>query len=133
MNSLEPGGHLLWAERLIDAPAATVWRLFTDLDRWPEWGPSITAAGLDGPRFEAGTTGWVRTVLGVRLVFEITGYEEGHEWAWKVSGVPATTHRVVELDGSSCRAGFGVPALAAPYLLVCRQALARIDRIATSA
>jgi hypothetical protein len=143
--------RLLWTWREIDAPAAVVWRVLTDLEQWPAWGPSVRAATLDGPvdgpvddggggRGErglgsggdlvAGATGTVTTLVGLDLPFEITEVIEGRSWSWKVAGVPATSHAVEALDDDRCRAGFGVPVVAAPYLAVCALALRRIERIA---
>lgn len=39
---------------LIEAPLGTVWELFTDIDRWPEWHGDISRASLEGP-LAAGT------------------------------------------------------------------------------
>lgn len=35
-------------ERIISAPLDTVWALYTDIPRWPEWQKDIAAACLDG-------------------------------------------------------------------------------------
>lgn len=77
----------------------------------------------------AGTRGRVRSALGVWLPFEVTHYEEGRAWAWRVCGVHATGHRVEELAPNRCRVVFELPWLAAPYALICRWALRRIARI----
>lgn len=121
----------LWVHREVDAPAEAVWALLTNLDRWPTWGPTIRHAELDG-LFEVGTTGTVTTLLGVRLPFEITAHDEGVRWTWTVAGVPATDHAVEALTPDRSRVGFGVPFAAAPYLVVCRVALSRLESIATS-
>ena len=120
----------LWVYRDIDAPAEAVWELLTNLDRWPEWGPTVRHAELAGNHFEAGATGVVTTVLGLRLPFEVTS-RDGMRWAWKVAGVPATDHMVQALAPDRCRAGFGVPWPAALYLAVCRVALRRLESLAT--
>ena len=78
-----------------------------------------------------GAHGKVVTALGVTLDFEITTFEPGSRWAWKVGGVNATDHRVEPLGPDRCRVGFGVTFLAAPYLALCRIALGRLDRLAT--
>jgi hypothetical protein len=75
----------------------------------------------------------VTTAFGVTLPFEVTGYQEGARWGWTVAGVPATEHIVEPLGAERCRAGFGVPWLAAPYLVVCRVALSRLAGMAGSA
>lgn len=120
-----------WVEREIAVPAGEAWALLVDVERWPAWGPSVSDAGLDGDAFGLGATGWVRTAVGVRVPFEITSFEDGEEWGWKVAGIPATDHRVRPVTGDRCVVGFGVPPLVAPYALVCRRALATIDGLLT--
>lgn len=111
------------------APAAAAWELLTDTRRWPEWGPSVTGVEC-GERFIGpGTTGWVRTVIGLRVPFRITDFEAGRRWCWEVAGIPATGHRVEPLGPERCRVIFEVPLLAAPYLAVCRVAALKIRAI----
>ncbi len=38
------------------APAEAVWALWSDIETWSDWDPSVVAVTLDGP-FAAGTTG----------------------------------------------------------------------------
>jgi len=121
----------LWVYRDIDAPPEAVWELLTDPECWPEWGPTVQRAQLDGDRLEAGSTGTVTTMMGISLPFEITDYDDGARWAWKVAGVSATDHRLEHAGSDGCRVGSGVPWLAAPYLAVCRVALARLETMAT--
>lgn len=123
--------HTIWVEKPIAVAASDAWDLLVDVGRWPDWGPSVRSAGLDTDRMELGATGWVRTPLRLRLPFEVTEFEPGRRWSWKVAGVPATDHRVRPLDAASCSVGFGLPLLAAPYAIVCRRALASIERLLT--
>jgi hypothetical protein len=58
--------------------------------------------------------------------FVITQYEEGRFWSWKVSGIPATGHRIEPQEDGSCQLTFTVPILAAPYAFICKIALHRI-------
>lgn len=115
----------------IDAPAPTVWDLLVDVDAWPLWGPSVRRATVEGGALAAGARGKVETALGVALDFEVTSFEPGVRWAWKVGGIDATDHRVEPLGPDRCRAGFGVAWPAAPYLAICRIALDRLARLAT--
>jgi hypothetical protein len=117
----------VWTSRDIDAAAATAWQVLTDLEQWPEWGPSVRKARVRGGHLAPGATGTITTAVGVELGFEITTYEPGVRWAWKVAGIGATDHRVEPLGATRCRVGFGVPWPAAAYLAVCRVALHRID------
>ena len=122
----------LWACREIDAPAEVLWHLLTDLERWPDWGPSVRSAALDGENLERGATGTVTTAVGIDLNFEITDHADGSSWAWKVAGIPATHHRVEPLGPNRCRVGFGVPWAATPYLAVCELALRRLEVMAAN-
>lgn len=109
----------------IEAPAEEVWQLLIDPDAWPRWGPSVLAGQVDGQRFDAGATGRVRVPPGLWLPFEVTHFEPGTYWAWKVAGVPATGHRVTPTS-SGCRVAFETPWWAPGYLAVCAIALRRI-------
>ena len=119
-----------WVTAEIDAPAATVWGLLVDLDAWPRWGPSVRRASVEGGALAAGAHGKVTTAAGFSLPFEVTAFEPGVGWAWKVGGINATDHRVEPLGADRCRVGFGVAWPATPYLAVCRIALGRLARLA---
>ncbi len=129
-----PVGPHVMVDRFVPAAPEVVWDLLVDTTRWPEWGPSVTAVELDhdGSRIRATSTGRVRTAVGVWVPFRITDFDDARRWSWVVAGIPATTHTVDPAPGG-CRVGFGVPLLAAPYTLVCRVALERIDRLARNA
>lgn len=118
--------------RTMSVDPDVAWDLLVDTSRWPEWGPSVSVVDTTGGRLRSDSTGRVRTALGVWVPFEVTAFDEGRSWAWTVAGVPATTH-TVERTGDGCRVTFGVPALVAPYALVCRVALQRIERLAQRA
>lgn len=122
-----------WTTKEIAAPAAVLWRLLVDTDRWPDWGPTVRAVELDARRLALGSRGRVQTAVGLWVPFEITRFEEGRAWSWKVGGVAATDHKVETVDDLRCRAGFGTPWVAAPYLGVCRLALGRLDTLARAA
>lgn len=118
-------------DRRIAAAPEAVWRVLTDLDQWPQWGPSVRRAALDdGTRqLTAGAHGTVWTAAGVALPFTVTGFEAGRRWGWTVAGVPATGHEVLAADGG-CLVRFETPWWAAAYLPVCAVALARIAKLA---
>src|SRR5512139_1214051 len=110
----------------LDAPATIAWGLLTDTHAWPQWGPSVRAVEAPTRYINAGTRGRVQTTIGLWVPFEITDWEEGRAWAWRVAGVPATGHRVTPLTASSCRVTFTIPTWAPFYAPVCRTALRRI-------
>ena len=120
----------MWTvDREIDAPADVVWRVMVDVDAWPEWGPTVAAADLDGAPFQAGATGRVWTPVGVPLPFTITEVDPGRSWAWRIAGVPATRHGVAP-HGAGCRAWMSAPVWAPAYLPVLAVALRRIEHMA---
>lgn len=118
-----------WTGRDIAAPADVMWKLLTDVDRWSDWGPSVRGATLSTSRFELGSTGTVRTVVGLDLPFEVTRYSEGRSWSWSVAGCRATDHVVEALGPDASRVAFGVPWVVTPYLAVCRVALQRLSQL----
>lgn len=121
----------VWARRTIEAPTPEVWQLLIDTSTWPVWGPSVRGATVNQPELALGATGTVDTIAGVRLPFEITAFDAGCRWEWRVAGLAATDHVVRALDERRCEVAFGVPVIAAPYLAVCRVALQRIETLAT--
>ena len=114
--------------RRATCPPEVAWTVLADVATWPRWGPSVTAVRLDGCALGPGARGRLRTTGGLWLPFEITRWEEGRRWDWRVAGVPATGHRVAP-DGDGCLVTFEVPWLAAPYVAVCRIALRRLAEI----
>lgn len=116
--------------RDIMVPPAAVWRLLTDVQEWPRWGPSVRRAALDdgGSELSAGAQGTVWTAVGLPVRFTITDFEPGRRWAWTVAGVAATGHEVIAIPGG-CRVRFDVPWWAVAYLPVCAAALTRIEAL----
>lgn len=116
--------------REIRCPVGSVWTILTRVAAWPEWGPTVAGATVPSGVVGPGSSGTVRTVVGLTLPFSITGFEEGRSWAWSVAGIPATTHHV-RPTADGCVVTFTVPWWAPAYLPVCALALRRIDRLAT--
>ena len=124
--------RMLTVGRFMPASPEAAWHVLTDLDAWPRWGPTVQRAELDGPGpLRLGSRGRVWAPLGVALPFEVTEFDDGHAWAWKVAGVPATRHSVTAEPGG-CRVTFGVPVWAGPYAAVCSLALPKIEDLAAA-
>jgi len=105
-----------------------------ETDRWPEWGPSVTAVECEGGHIVEGATGRVRLPGGLWVPFEMDSLsrptdETPGRWTWRVRDVPATGHRVEPLGDERCRVVFELPLLAAGYAPVCHRALDRIERL----
>ena len=115
----------------VAAPLAHAWAELVVLDAWPHWGPTVREAVLDdGSRtLRAGSTGRERTVAGPWLPFAVTDWyvdDVRRTWAWRVAGVPATTHAGTATGPGTCRVAMGVPTWAPAYLGVVALALPRI-------
>ena len=107
------------------------WDVLTDLEAWPQWGPSVQRAELTDPGpLRLGSRGTVWAAIGVPLPFEITEFDDGRRWAWKIAGVAGTRHTVAA-HNDGCRVSFGVPVWAPIYLTVCALALKRIEDLAS--
>jgi hypothetical protein len=122
-----PDGRRLVVSRNIDTPRERAWELLTDTDRWPAWGPSVTAVDCDSRFIQSGTRGRVQLPLGIWVPFEITTCAD-YRWTWRVARIPATGHRVDETD-AGCRVCFELPVLAAGYAPVCGRALTKIANL----
>jgi hypothetical protein len=117
----------------IAGPSELAWNELIELSSWPQWGPTVRAARVDGggERIFAGATGSVQTSVGVWLPFRVESWQDAGprlSWSWRVAGVAATEHRVFAQGASRCRVEMSVPWLAPAYLGVVALALARIRR-----
>jgi hypothetical protein len=117
----------------IAAPAPRLWQLLIDTHAWPQWGPSVRAVDAPARCIGPGMRGRVRTAPGLWPPLEISDWEEGRAWAWRVGGVPATGHTVTPAGPDACRVTFTIPAWAPFYVPVCRLALRRLDALAEQA
>jgi hypothetical protein len=116
--------------RVVGASHNRVWELLTDTIAWEKWGPSIIAVRSLDRYTRKGSHGHVKTALRFWVPFEVTDLDSGKHWSWHIFGVSATGHRIERLNESSCRLVFQVPLWAAPYLIVCKIAIDRIEQLA---
>ncbi len=67
----------------IDAPAAVVWDVFSDVERWPEWTASVTRlAALDTRELLVGNRFEIKQPRMPKLVWEVTEVTPGTSWTW---------------------------------------------------
>jgi uncharacterized protein YndB with AHSA1/START domain len=71
--------YLFECEATFDADPAEVWKVWTDVARWPEWDVSKEIARLDGP-FQPGVLGWAKQRGTLGGSFTITAVEEGRRF-----------------------------------------------------
>ena len=71
--------HLFECEATFAAEPAEVWKVWTDVERWPEWDVSKEIAQLDGP-FQPGVSGWAKQRGNLGGSFTITTVDDGRRW-----------------------------------------------------
>ena len=83
--------YLFECEAMFQAGPDAVWKLWTDVARWPEWDVSKEIARLDGP-FEPGSCGWAKQRGNLGGSFTITVVDDGRRW---VTECPVPMGKVV--------------------------------------
>jgi Polyketide cyclase / dehydrase and lipid transport len=83
--------YLFECEATFEAEPAAVWKVWTDVERWPEWDVSKEIARLDGP-FQPGACGWAKQRGNLGGSFTITAVDDGRRW---VSECPVPMGKVV--------------------------------------
>jgi uncharacterized protein YndB with AHSA1/START domain len=83
--------YLFECEATFEAEPAEVWKVWTDVERWPEWDVSKEIARLDGP-FQPGVSGWAKQRGNLGGSFIITEVDDGRHW---VSECPVPMGKVV--------------------------------------
>ena len=86
----------------IDAPADTVWAVFSDVVRWPEWTASVNrVVPIDGPELVVGAQFAIEQPRLPKIVWEVIELDRGRTWKWRSTSVGPTTiawHEVSPLD-----------------------------------
>jgi len=83
----------------IQAPADRVWAALRDIERWPEWTPTVTKVRpLDPGPVTVGTRAIVRQPNLPSARWQITEFAEGHSFTWikRSPGVLVTGRHCVE-------------------------------------
>jgi uncharacterized protein YndB with AHSA1/START domain len=71
------------------ASPATVWRVWSDVNHWPQWNPDMNESRIDGP-LKLGATGMINTKSGGRHDVVVTHYEEGKSFELESTALPGT-------------------------------------------
>lgn len=87
---------------VIDAPVDLVWKVTEDIDRWPEWTPTVaTARRLDPGAFDVGSTAELKLPTLPASTWTVTQLTRGERFTWE-SRVRATrmvaTHEMAPID-----------------------------------
>ena len=116
--------------KTISSPTQNVWQVLIDTKLWPTWGPSVKAVSCTQRYISAGLKGKIQTIFGIWINFEITRFEPLSYWEWKVAGIPATGHKLREINSNNCELIFELPLITFPYALICLRAINRIAYLA---
>ena len=86
---------------VVAVSAATVWAVYADVERWPEWTASITRIeALDGPELAVGKRFAIKQPRLPRLVWAVSELQPGASWTWRQGspgGLTLAVHEVVPL------------------------------------
>lgn len=102
------------------AAPATVWRVWSDVNHWPEWNPDMNDSRIDG-QLKLGATGMINTKSGGKHDVEVTHYEEGRSFELESTALPGTKMAIratITPNGSGSRItqGFEPRGLLAPLV-----------------
>jgi hypothetical protein len=71
------------------AGPATVWRVWSDVNHWPEWNPDMNESRLDGP-LGLGATGVINTKSGGKHDVVVTYFVDGRSFELESTALPGT-------------------------------------------
>ena len=99
---------------------AQVWRVWSDVNHWPDWNPDMKESRLDGP-LKLGATGMINTKSGGKHDVVVTYYEEGRSFELESTALPATKMAIratiaPSVTGSRITQGFEPRGLLAPIV-----------------
>lgn len=92
--------HILESRAVVRAEPAIVWRVLSDVMRWPEWLPTVTkVVPLDGPQIAMGARFRVHQPKLRPAVWTVIELEDSRRFVWeaRLIGVRMTAeHTIVE-------------------------------------
>jgi uncharacterized protein YndB with AHSA1/START domain len=102
------------------APADKVWRVWSDVNSWPQWNPDMKASRLDGA-MKLGMTGNIDIRSGGKHDVVVTQYEEGRSFELESTALPGTKMAIRATvtpagSGSRITQGFEPRGLLAPIV-----------------
>jgi len=90
-------------EIFIDAPIEAVWRILSDIPRWPAWQPDITSMRLEGDLQPGAVFRW--KALGSTLSAQLQAVEPPRQIGWisHTAGMKSTHIYMLEAHGARTR------------------------------
>lgn len=97
----------------IEASPEVVWEVTRDVERWPEWTPTVTSVRrIDRGTFGPGSRARIKQPLQPESEWVVTEFEPGRRFAWETrrTGLSMTgTHEIIP-EGSGTRSVLRVDA-----------------------
>ena len=102
------------------ASPAEVWRIWADVNNWPQWNPDMNESRLNSP-LELGATGMINTKSGGRHDVVVTHFEDGRSFELESTALPGTKMAIRASiaptpNGSRITQGFEPRGLLAPIV-----------------
>jgi uncharacterized membrane protein len=91
----------------VAAPPERVWTVMSDIERWPEWTPSVKSIKrLDGGPLRQGSRARIRQPRLLPAVWTVTDIEPNRSFSWKTGspGVWVVARHAVEPSPGGARA-----------------------------
>jgi len=91
----------------VEAPPTAVWRVMADVERWPEWTPSIRRARwLDGATLTKGSRARLRIAGSpVESTWTVTSFKAERSFTWESRVMPGVVtvadHELTPADGGT--------------------------------
>lgn len=96
----------------ISAPGERVWDVLADVERWPEWTPTVTSVTrLDGGELRPGSRATIRQPRLPETEYVVTELEPGRSFTWVATGpgvVTTARHLIEPLPGGGTRVRLSV-------------------------
>lgn len=91
----------------VGAPAETVWRLLSRIERWPDWNPAVRRAALDGPLADGTVFRWKAGQWTIRSVIRQVKKGRLISWTGRTMGIRAEHVWWIEPSDGACVVGTG--------------------------
>lgn len=95
----------------IHAPPDRVWAVMSDIERWPEWTPTVASTQrVDRGPLAVGSRARIRQPKLPPAVWQVTELDEGKGFTWvtRSPGVRVTARHWVEANGGGSRATLSI-------------------------
>lgn len=90
-----------FAQITIQAPIELVWRVLTDINRWPEWQANVSSAKFDGELKPTGVFFWRAGGMRVRSEIQEVTAPTSIRWVGQALGTTADHAWILDPDGDA--------------------------------